>query len=87
MTIRKFWRTLYLVFVLATVLAVVLGCAFENVFATMAGAVVGMAAALAVSRKLRCPACGENVARIALDGRNRNSGFFCPRCGRRIEWE
>ena len=87
MTIRKFWRTLYLVFVLATVLAVVLGCAFENVFATMAGAVVGMAAALAVSRKLRCPACGENVVRIALNGRNRNSGFFCPKCGRRIEWE
>ena len=42
-----------------------------------------LALAVVSSLKLRCPACGQAVDRVAL----MNDAFFCPKCGGNIHME
>ena len=45
--------------------------------------ILGIALIILSIFKLRCPACGQAVDRVAL----MNDAFFCPKCGGNIHME
>ena len=89
-SLPKKWRTRYwagfallLAGMMALGVGVLLGGGVLLVLVCVLLFLGALALAVVSSLKLRCPACGQTVDRMAL----MNDAFFCPKCGGNIHME
>ena len=90
-SLPKKWRTLSWVGIVLLVLDMLVLSAGVNLGGGSGGLFLvcglvslgALALVVVCSLKLRCPACGQAVDRMAL----MNDAFFCPKCGGNIHME